>query len=172
MFARLRNRSGSLLPRSPPPPPPPASSPPPPPPHRSVVLARGCRDASNLSRRYHLDPRSPCSPVERDKLTGCSVFSQGPPEERTRPVHGNGIVFSLSGARDSPRGPAACPCAYTSHALTSADLLTSCGIVGHREHVFFSIHRLVGTLGAIRAPVLGSRHHRHTTEWLATTPYG
>lgn len=67
-----------------------------------------------------------------------SVFSQGPPE-RTCLEHGNGIVFALSGARDSLRAPAACPRAYTLHALSFASVMPSCGIVGHRGHLFSSL---------------------------------
>lgn len=71
-----------------------------------------------------------------------SVFSQGPPE-RTCLEHGNGIVFALSGARDSLRAPAAYRRAYTLHALSFASVVPSCGIVGHRGHLFSSlIHSL------------------------------
>lgn len=65
--------------------------------------------------------------------------SEGPPEF-TCLEHGNGIVFVLSGARDSLSGPAACPCAYTSHALSfSSSVVPWCGIVGHRGHFSSSL---------------------------------
>lgn len=90
-----------------------------------------------------------------------SVFSQGPPE-RTCLEHGNGIVFALSGARDSLRAPAACPRAYTLHALSFASVVPSCGIVGHRGHLFSSLTH------SLRSFSLLPRLDFHTTPFFPT----
>lgn len=90
-----------------------------------------------------------------------SVFSQGPPE-RTCLEHGNGIVFALSGARDSLRAPAACPRAYTLHALSFASVMPSCGIVGHRGHLFSSL------IHSLYSFSLSARLDFHTTPFFPT----